>query len=82
MNKEANRLPETENWLKEAISADKKNGTRWSLGRDYALCAELDRHKEDNKKARGGLLKAIQIFKECGADGWVRKYEEELASLS
>jgi tetratricopeptide (TPR) repeat protein len=82
MNKEANHLPEAENWLKEAISADKKNGTRWSLGRDYALCAEVDRHKEDEKKARGGLLKAIQIFKECGADGWVRKYEEELASLS
>jgi hypothetical protein len=22
---------------------------------------------------------AIDIFRECGADGWVKKYEEELA---
>ena len=24
---------------------------------------------------------AIDIFRECGADGWVTKYEEELARL-
>jgi len=28
------------------------------------------------------LNKAIDIFKECGADGWVERYEKELASLS
>jgi len=28
------------------------------------------------------LAKVIDIFKECGADGWVKKYEDELASLS
>jgi hypothetical protein len=28
------------------------------------------------------LNKAIEIFRECGADGWVEKYEKELASFS
>ena len=27
------------------------------------------------------LGKAIDIFKECGADGWVEKYEKEIAEL-
>jgi len=36
------------------------------------------RRKEDLSKVN----KAIEIFKECGADGWVEKYEKELASLS
>lgn len=26
--------------------------------------------------------KIIEILKECGADGWVEKYEKELAALS
>ena len=33
-------------------------------------------------KARENLGKAIEILKECGADGWVNKYEKELALLS
>jgi len=28
------------------------------------------------------LGKAIEILKECGADGWVEKYEKELAKTS
>ncbi len=30
---------------------------------------------------RWNLGKAIEILKECGADGWVEKYEKELALL-
>jgi hypothetical protein len=29
--------------------------------------------------AKEKLSKAIEIFKECGADGWVKRSEEELA---
>jgi len=32
-------------------------------------------------KAKENLNKAIEIFTECGADGWVDKYEKELAEL-
>jgi len=28
------------------------------------------------------LDKTIEIRKECGADGWVEKYERELAAIS
>jgi len=52
------------------------------LGRDYALCAELFRRKSDKSKAREALGKAIEILKECGAEGWVKKYEKELATFS
>jgi hypothetical protein len=37
--------------------------------------------KDDRSKAKENLCKAIEIFKECGADGWVDKYEKELAQL-
>jgi hypothetical protein len=52
---------------------------RWNLARDYALYSELFKRKGDLPKARENLGKAIDIFKECGADGWVEKYERELA---
>ncbi|MFC1859089.1 hypothetical protein ACFL9U_13860 [Thermodesulfobacteriota bacterium] len=49
---------------------------------DYALYADLYERKGDLAQAREHLNKAIEIFKECGADGWVEKYEKELAPLS
>jgi hypothetical protein len=32
-----------------------------------------------HSKVKENLDKAINIFKECGADGWVEKYEKDLA---
>jgi len=55
---------------------------RWNLARDYALYADLFKRKGDIPKAKENLNKSIEIFKECGADGWVDKYEKELASFS
>jgi hypothetical protein len=54
---------------------------KWDLGRHYALYAELFRRKGDQTKTKENLKKAIKILKECGADGWVEKYEKELAAL-
>ncbi len=75
-------LSEAEHWIRKAIEADKGNGMMLDLGRDYALYAELHKRKGDQPKAKENLAKAIDIFKECGADGWVEKYAEEMASLS
>ena len=75
-------ITEAEVWVKKAIAADKKNGMIFFLGNDYAFYAELFKRKGDQPKAREYLGKAIEILKECGADGWVKKYEEELAKLS
>ena len=74
-------LSEAEDWIKRAIEFDKRNGMMFYLGADYVLYSELFKRKEDFTKLKENLTKATEIFKECGADGWVEKYEKELASL-
>ena len=74
-------MPETETWINRAIEADRRNGMMFDLGRDYAFYAEVFKRKGDHSKAKENLAKAIKILKECGADGWVEKYEKELAEL-
>jgi tetratricopeptide (TPR) repeat protein len=75
-------ISEAEDWINEAIETNQKYGMRWNLAQDYALYAELYKRKGDRSKAKENLSKAIDIFTECGADGWVDKYEKELASVS
>jgi len=75
-------LSEAEHWIQNAIETDQRNRMMFHLGKDYALYAELFKRKGERLKARENLGKAIEIFKECGADGWVEKYEKELAALS
>ena len=82
LNIDDQHIPEAEDWIKKAIETDNRNGTIWNLGRDYADYAEVFKRKGNKLKAKENLAKAIDIIKECGADGWVKKYEEELASLS
>jgi hypothetical protein len=48
---------------------------------DPLFFAELFNRRSDLPKVKENLGKAIDIFKECGADGWVEKYEKELATL-
>ena len=81
LNIDEQHLAEAEDWAEKAIVADKQNDMRFRLGQDYGLYAEIFRHKGDKSKARANLRKAIAIFKECGADGWVEKYEKELVTL-
>ncbi len=52
------------------------------LVRTYALYAEFHKRNGDQSKAKENLTKAIEILKECGADGWVEKYEKELTAIS
>jgi class 3 adenylate cyclase/tetratricopeptide (TPR) repeat protein len=75
-------LPEAEFWIKKAIEADKRNGMMWLLGRDYAICAEIFKRKDDYLEAREYIGMAIEILKECGADGWVQKAEKRQALLA
>jgi tetratricopeptide (TPR) repeat protein len=74
-------LSEAENWIKKAIATDGRDGMIWYLARDYALLADLLKRKGEKHEAKENLRKAIDIFKECGADGWVEKYGKELAEL-
>jgi tetratricopeptide (TPR) repeat protein len=72
---------EAEDWIHDAIRADRENGTRWDLAMDHAVYGELGQRKGDTAQAREHLDQAIEVFQECGADGWVRRAEEKLAQL-
>jgi class 3 adenylate cyclase/tetratricopeptide (TPR) repeat protein len=75
-------IPEAQHWIEQAMEADERNGMRWHLARDIAVYAELFKRKGQKDKAKEQLGRAIDIYKECGADGWVTKAEEELGRLS
>ncbi|MGD8716546.1 MAG: hypothetical protein PVG70_18475, partial [Desulfobacterales bacterium] len=81
LNIDDQHISEAEDWIKRAIETNQKYGMMWNLARDYALYAELFKRKGDLPKAQENLNKSIAIFKECGADGWVEKYEKELAEF-
>ena len=82
LNVDDQHISEAEDWIKKAIETNQKYGMMWNLAQDYALYAELFKRKNDSSKAKENLNKAIEIFKECGADGWVKRYEKELGALS
>jgi tetratricopeptide (TPR) repeat protein len=81
LNIDERHMLEAERWIQKAIEANQRNGVRLILGKDYALYAELFIRKGDRLKAQENLGKAIGILKECGADGWVSKYDKELYQL-
>ena len=74
-------LDDVAGWIEKANEADKRNGLIWHLGRDYALFAEFFKLRGDQPKAKKNLDMAINIFKECGADGWAEKYEKAMAEI-
>jgi tetratricopeptide (TPR) repeat protein len=82
LNIDDRHLSEAEHWIQKAIEADQRNRMMFQLGNDYALYADLFKRKGDRSKAQENLGKAIEILKECGADGWVVKAEKELVRLS
>jgi class 3 adenylate cyclase/tetratricopeptide (TPR) repeat protein len=81
LNIDDQHISESEHWIQKAIEADQRNRMMFHLGKDYALYADLFKRKGDRLKARENLGKAIEIFKECGADGWIEKGEKDLSSL-
>jgi tetratricopeptide (TPR) repeat protein len=72
---------EAEDWIRKAIEFDKKNGLRWDLAMDCAVYGELLLRTGEASRARENLNQAIDMFRECGADGWVQRTEERLAEL-
>ena len=74
-------MGEAESWIKKTIETDERHRMPWHLAKDYALYAEFFRKKGDIEQTRENLGTAIDIFRQCGADGGVKKYEEELARL-
>jgi hypothetical protein len=75
-------MSEAEQWIQKAIEADKKNGLRWQLATDHACYADWFKKKGDIPGAKEQLTKAINLFQECCADGWVTRTEKTLAEIS
>jgi tetratricopeptide (TPR) repeat protein len=75
------RILEAEDWIKEAIAADGRNGTLFELAKDYLIYMEILKRKGDERQASESLKTALEIFRKCGADGWMEKYEKELSKL-
>jgi predicted ATPase len=81
LNLDDKHTPEAEEWIMRAVEADKRDGMMFYLGKDYTLYAELLKRKKDLPRARESMSQAVKIFEKCGADGWKRKAEEEIALL-
>jgi len=82
LNMDYQHISEAEEWINKAIEAHNRNGIRWYLATDYVVYGDLLKRKGDQSGAKEKLTKAIEIFKECGAEGWVEKTEKELTALS
>ena len=66
-------INDAEDWIKKAIEADKKNGTMWSLGRDYAVYSELLGRKGDQSKAEAIPSESHKNLTKNAVrmDGWI-----------
>jgi predicted ATPase/class 3 adenylate cyclase len=82
LNIDDQHISEAENWIKKSIETNQKYGMKWNLAQDYALYSEFYKRKSELLKAKEALSTAIEIFKECGADGWIERYEKDLVALS
>jgi tetratricopeptide (TPR) repeat protein len=82
LNMDDNHISEAQVWFQKAVEADTRNGFRWQLATDHAAYADWFKKKGDIQGAKEQLTKAFDLFKECGADGWVERTEKTLAEIS
>jgi tetratricopeptide (TPR) repeat protein len=73
------RISEAKDWIKEAITADRRNGTLFELAKDYLIYVKILKRMGNETQASEKLRKALEIFRDCGAKGWVEKYEKEFS---
>jgi class 3 adenylate cyclase/tetratricopeptide (TPR) repeat protein len=76
-----NHIDIAEAWIRKAIELNEQYRMPWDLARAYALYAEFFKKKGDPTQAKEKLGKAIDLMRVCGADGWVKRYEERLVTL-
>jgi len=71
-------LPRGRDWILKAIEADKKNGMRWNLGRDYLLDARFLKRQGERTESKNRLAEALALFEESGAEGDLKRARAEL----
>ena len=75
------RFGKAEEWIQQAIQADGEIGMRWDLAMDHAVYGKFFERASAAARAREHLGNAMELFQECGADGWVKRMEERLTGL-
>jgi tetratricopeptide (TPR) repeat protein len=75
-------LPQAREWADRAIDLDQQNGMQLLLGKDYLLSAGIWSRMGNPARAREDLIRTIEIFQQCGADGYLKKASQELALIS
>jgi class 3 adenylate cyclase/tetratricopeptide (TPR) repeat protein len=75
-------MAEAETLIRSSIDFAAEHSVPWYLGKGHALYADWFKKKGDMRGAREQLSKAIDCFRECGADGWMTRTEIDLATIS
>ena len=70
-----------EQHFKKAIKIFKEFGAKFQLGLVYLSLGLLHKATKKTDQARQCILEAIDLFKECEADGWLKQANEALDSL-
>ncbi len=72
-------LPQAREWADKAVALDRENGMQLLLGRDYLLSARIWNRMGHSARAREDMIRAIEIFQQCGAEGYLKKASQDLA---
>ncbi len=72
-------LPQAREWTDRAIEINRQNGMQLLLGKDHLLSARIWNQLGDPARAKEDLIRAREIFQQCGADGYLKKASQELA---
>jgi tetratricopeptide (TPR) repeat protein len=70
-----------EEHFKNAIELFKEIGMKSFLGQAYLSRGLMYKASKRNDEARQSILEAINLFKECEADGWLKQANNALDSL-
>ncbi len=81
LNIDDQHVSEAEEWINKTIEINTQNRTTFLLGQGYRLYSDFFKRQDNLPQAREQMTKAINIMKECGADGCVERNEKELAEL-
>ena len=71
-----------EEHFNKAIDLSKEIGMNGYLGQTYLSLGLLYKASRRADQARQCILKAIDIFRECEAEGWIKQANEALDSLT
>jgi class 3 adenylate cyclase/tetratricopeptide (TPR) repeat protein len=75
MNLDGQHLAEAEEWIKTSINMNEKYGMKWQLAKDHVMYSDWFKRQGNFVKAKSNLEKALYLFTECNADGWLEKYK-------